>query len=72
MQCAAGCLMAEAEYKPTFEHRDWADLTGAGDVTGEHRGLINDLQEVHDHTDPEQWSTHLHKVAKNHNLQFNG
>lgn len=82
LKCAAGCLMSDEEYRPEFDSTLHFNRkpTSCGWVTGiiekykaaplEHAGLITDLQEVHDYSPPERWSTKLAERAKAFGLDY--
>lgn len=63
MACAAGCLIAAAEYDEDFEELAWGTLVADGHVPSEHEDLIAKLQEVHDSHAPENWYDSLHNLA---------
>jgi hypothetical protein len=51
LKCAAGCLIADDEYKEWFEQRGWRDLVKDEFVPEAHGMLIQDLQGVHDNAE---------------------
>lgn len=59
LRCAAGCLIADDEYKEEMEGNDWACL----DVPEAHSALISDLQSIHDCHSPEYWRGELKALA---------
>lgn len=71
LKCAAGCLMAEDEYKETMEGAGWVELVTHEDVPGAHKELIHELQAVHDCDHPKYWKEELSKLAKRRCLTFN-
>jgi hypothetical protein len=73
LKCAAGCLIADEEYKEqmevgSFEGSGWKNLLADGLVPREHADLIRDLQEIHDLEDVEDWQRCLEKYAIRNNL----
>jgi len=70
LKCAAGCLIADDEYKEIFEGKTWFGLDRDGLVSRSHYVLICDLQSVHDNNDVSLWPAKLAKVAENHNLKY--
>ena len=46
--CAAGCLIADDEYKPHMEDSTWMVLANTGFVPRHHADLIRRLQIAHD------------------------
>lgn len=69
LMCAAGCLIGDDEYKPSFEFKSWgAGLAEAGAVPSAHCNLIQDLQRVHDDFPPDAWPEGLSKVALRYGL----
>lgn len=71
LKCAAGCLIADNEYNPDFEKKDWTTLADAGLVPSKHKMLIGNLQTIHDCYNVEDWKEELQKIAKLHNLIWN-
>ncbi len=67
-KCAAGCLIADDEYKSSFEQQTWGDLVSAKDVPKEHSDLIEHLQSIHDDYDIENWKSALTELADDYNL----
>lgn len=63
LKCAAGCLIADEEYKESFEGRAWIYLKTINQVTACHFDLINSLQRVHDGSQPHQWKQRLETLA---------
>jgi len=76
--CAVGCLIDDTEYAPWMEGNpvDWLfdmdlPLTLREKLEG-NRGLLLDLQEVHDEYEVENWEQALRNLAKSHDLEFKG
>ena len=63
LRCAAGCLIAPSEYKPSMERHVWKTLVASEMVPDTHRNLIMALQSVHDNNNPDAWSEMLQAVA---------
>lgn len=53
--CAAGCLIADDEYRPEMEGNTWVQLVYDMGVPGEHSRLIRRYQRIHDNIDPDGW-----------------
>lgn len=68
MSCAAGCIIADDEYKKSMEGKTWMDLVGCTIVPKAHYELIDHLQAAHDLKKPQEWPTAIQAVAKYHNL----
>lgn len=70
LMCAAGCLIADEEYKPEFDIRgSWTRMVESKAVTNKHEYFIGMLQSMHDNKrDTESFSELLVAFAKNHNL----
>lgn len=69
-KCAAGCLIADDEYKLEFENHNWLHLSGSNYlVPEEHCYLITKLQDIHDYYKPEDWRVKLNNLAKNNHLK---
>ncbi|MCI0564077.1 MAG: hypothetical protein MN733_36845 [Nitrososphaera sp.] len=48
LKCAAGCLIADSEYKPEFEGKSWNELSGKNGFPEDHKSFISWLQKMHD------------------------
>lgn len=66
LKCAAGCLIADDEYDPSWEGTSWGSV---GPIY--HRLLIECLQEIHDEYYPNEWSKELSDYAARNNLSYN-
>jgi len=64
LSCAAGCLIANDEYKEDWEQVGWDRLVKDCKVPNTHQDLISNLQMVHDSRDVEEWSGELEHVAR--------
>ena len=71
LKCAAGCLIADNEYKGSFEGNSWEELIAKDLVPSDHEVLIMDLQHVHDGFDVSNWGVQLSYVADEFSLKFN-
>lgn len=76
LKCAAGCLIADSEYKPEMDTMEngtsWSDLVEHELVpTNRHDVLIGKLQDIHDENSPEDWSDRLQYLANISRLEFN-
>lgn len=63
LACAVGCLMTDKEAEST-PNEDWGYLVDTGSVTSIHHALILELQDIHDHSLPENWAKRLHIVQE--------
>ena len=70
LQCAAGCLIADDEYNPEWEHTAWCSLTKQKKVPNKHEKMINKLQSIHDLYQPNQWQQELKDYTLENNLQY--
>lgn len=68
-KCAAGCLISDEEYDPSFEKTTWMSLCAEGRVPPDHEALIVKLQEIHDFELPSKWEQKLEKLADALSLQ---
>ena len=69
LKCAAGCLIADDEYKPKMDKcGSWYGLKSENLVPDEHWELILKLQEIHDWYDVEEWKQKLEELAVTYNL----
>lgn len=68
LMCAAGCLIADHEYKEEFEQVGWEGLVEHYDVPGCHARLIASLQAAHDCCEPYEWPERLKWIASQYQL----
>ena len=72
LKCAAGCLIADCEYDPSFDdvnqNTQWKTLVLKGKVPDRHEILIMDLQNIHDYSAPEEWKLRLFNLAYENKL----
>jgi hypothetical protein len=71
LMCAAGCLIPDDEYTEELEGNGWKDLTRTFLYPSEHSELIQELQDVHDSYEVEEWKEKLFGVAEKFGLEFN-
>lgn len=73
LKCAAGCLIADDEYKPEFEQKDWPSLQEKFPhmITMKHMDLIRQLQDIHDDLDVDDWKAALIEFSTANNLEWN-
>lgn len=77
LMCAAGCLIADDEYKPFMDMGisngggAWITMVRKGVVPEAHCDLIMDLQKLHDNSHPELFKGELRRLAGDHDLTFN-
>lgn len=71
LKCAAGCLIADEEYKPTFERKTWGELSKSRTykIGNCHAELINRLQHIHDSGFLYDWEEELGQAAKEFGLK---
>lgn len=62
LKCAAGCLIADDEYKTSFEGDSW-EAVADGLQIKKHTDLITDLQTIHDNYEPDSWPWRLANLA---------
>ena len=68
LMCAVGCLMTDRQYTITycdFEEHTASSLPGVNGSTGE---LLDELQLIHDGSDPLLWGQELSKLAHRYHL----
>ena len=72
LKCAAGCLIADDEYKlsPFEKIGDWNALVAEGCVPTAHSKLIYSLQALHDFSTPGDWAARLQEVAYEYGLNY--
>jgi hypothetical protein len=68
LKCAAGCLIADDEYKANWEQLGWISLVNDGVVPAEHSTLIRELQIIHDESNPDRWRDLLAELAADYKL----
>lgn len=69
-KCAAGCLIADDEYRLGFEKRTWEELVNEYAVSKNHCLLIMKLQSVHDeYNNIEDWKSILNNLAEESDLK---
>lgn len=69
LKCAVGCLIADDEYKRSFEGMSWAGLASEHKVPDAHIPLLSALQSVHDDLSPPEWREGLRTVAEKFKLE---
>ena len=70
LKCAAGCLIAEDEYDPEMEGHGWVYLVDRFGFTQSHESLIQQLQDVHDTYQPQDWLEQLKRTAFEFSLEL--
>lgn len=68
LKCAAGCFIADNEYRNDFEGERWDLLSEAELVPTTHSNLIRALQAVHDGKDCHDWKRALVDLADSYGL----
>jgi hypothetical protein len=73
LKCAAGCLIADDEYKPEFEQKSWRSLREEFPqmITMKHMDLIRQLQNIHDNLVIDDWKAALIEFSTANNLEWN-
>ena len=71
LKCAAGCFIADSEYRAEMEGQQWRSLTIDGLVPIAHGYLIANLQNIHDNYPANAWPKRLKKLADSLGLEFN-
>ena len=71
LRCAAGCLIADDEYREKFEGESWDSLVLRGLVPSPHKDLITSLQKMHDTCLVSEWPERLRQLAADYDLQYN-
>lgn len=70
LMCAAGCLLTNEEYNPSFDEdngKPWAYISAGRN----HKTLIVRLQEIHDGYHHTTWETTLRFTAQIRGLKWN-
>jgi hypothetical protein len=78
LRCAAGCLIADNEYREEFDKpkypyekgTSWPSIVRRFNLPTIHTYLIFDLQKVHDNYEVELWELEFKHVAKSHGLKY--
>lgn len=74
-KCAAGCLIADDEYKRKMDTREgntgWGSLVALGWVPPDHQALITRFQYIHDCGEVEEWYDALKNLVEKEGLKFN-
>lgn len=68
LSCAAGCFIADEEYKSEMENETWGLLLTKGFVPSGHQYLIRSLQTIHDCYPVSEWRLNLKVVADSYDL----
>jgi len=63
LKCAAGCLIADDEYRPDMENVAWGGIVRSGWAPGHHKTLIEHLQVIHDNYPPASWPYRISEHA---------
>ena len=79
LRCAVGCLIDDAHYSEAIEGYTIRDKSvaqavkkslGLHYITARTAALLSDLQELHDHTPPEEWRDALKALARQYDLEL--
>jgi len=68
--CAAGCLIADSEYRTDFERKAWFTLVDRCMVPHAHWKLIESLQLVHDECPEHDWENELKNIAEKNKFEL--
>ena len=69
LKCAIGCLIPDELYSPDMESQAASDVARQLPLfDGLNRGLLDDLQVIHDDASVENWKTELYLCARKYNL----
>lgn len=74
LKCAAGCLIADDEYKEEMDERGgmtWGVMCEVNIAPSDHKSLIGDLQTAHDSFPVAEWPGRLKQIAHQRGLAFN-
>lgn len=71
LKCAAGCLIADSEYRAEMEGQDWKMMVDVGLVPLAHAYLISYLQNIHDNYPVDAWPQLLKNLADSRGLEVN-
>ena len=71
LKCAAGCFIADSEYRGNMEGLDWKMLIHYSLIPIAHGYLIADLQNIHDNYPVDKWPERLKNLADSIGLEFN-
>ena len=71
LKCAAGCFIADSEYREKMEGESWKVMIIHGQVPIAHGYLICDLQNIHDNYPVDTWPQRLKNLADSRGLEFN-
>ena len=69
-KCAAGILISDDEYSKDFEDKGWGELLNYTDISCNHKGLIQSLQDCHDFEWVYGWMAKLKIIASEYNLTY--
>ncbi len=69
-KCAAGCLIPDKAYSAKFEGDTWSRLSHRVIVPFAHRGLISNLQCIHDNALESSWKKRLKNLASERRLEW--
>lgn len=74
LKCFVGALLPDELYSPTLEGQSACSLPlPVVDYFGPaNMGFLDDLQQVHDQWEPEEWEARLRLIAKEHGLEYRG
>lgn len=70
LQCAAGCLISDEEYKSEMEGKPWSDVVHHGLAPINHEELIDNLQRIHDSEVIECWEGEFAALARSRGLVY--
>lgn len=65
LKCAAGCFIADSEYRKTMENTPWSAFGPES-----HKDLIKALQHCHDDNTPSEWESEFERIAQKYKLDY--
>lgn len=68
LKCAAGALIPDEHYNSSLEGCSWYELVAKNKVPSDHSVIIDELQMIHDGTEPTEWEQELRTLAETFNL----
>lgn len=79
LKCAVGCLIDDKNYNEDIEGKSIkhekvikaVENSLGTPLSKEKINFLSDLQDIHDHTEPDDWKKGLEDFAVNYNLRFN-
>jgi len=75
LKCALGALIPDEKYDQKLEGQSAYSVEvlkaiGLGKTSREDKDFLRKLQEIHDHSEPDEWAWRLRMFAERYNLIF--